>query len=114
MSPIYTTHMSRMDVDALRMFASCLEVGVSSCRAEEWFFEWIKRLSGEENGISEDWSVLKHIRRLLQIEWEVKVCHTYREANRCIDALAHIGCELRSSVIFYKLCPTQITHFFLW
>jgi hypothetical protein len=44
----------------------------------------------------------------------VKVCHTYREANRCIDALAHIGCELRSSVIFYKLCPTQITHFFFY
>jgi ribonuclease HI len=72
----------------------------------------IKRLSSEESGISEGRSVLKHIRRLLQLEWEVKVCHTYREANRCADALAHIGCELGSSVIFYESCPTQIMHFF--
>jgi hypothetical protein len=33
---------------------------------------------------------LKHIRRLLQMEWDVKVCHTYREANRYADAFAHI------------------------
>jgi L1 cell adhesion molecule like protein len=41
----------------------------------------IKRLSGEESGISECWSVLKHTRRLLQMDWDVKVCHTYREVN---------------------------------
>jgi L1 cell adhesion molecule like protein len=55
----------------------------------------IKRLSGEESNISEGWSMLKHIRRLLQMEWDVKVCHTYREANRCADALAHIEFYVR-------------------
>jgi hypothetical protein len=72
-----------------------------------------KRLSGEESGISEGWNVLKHIRRLLQMEWDVKACHIYREANRYVDTLAQIYCELVSSVIFYDSCPTQITHIFL-
>jgi hypothetical protein len=72
-----------------------------------------KRLSNEESGISEGWNVLKHIRSWLQIEWDVKVCHTYREANRYADAFAHIWCELGSSMIFYESYPTQITHIFL-
>ncbi|PNY06732.1 ethylene responsive transcription factor 1b [Trifolium pratense] len=73
----------------------------------------VKRLSSEECVITEGWSVLKHIRRLMQLEWEILVCHNYREANLCVDALAHIGCELGSYVIFYESCPTQITHDFL-
>jgi hypothetical protein len=43
----------------------------------------------------------------------VKVCYTYHEPNRSADALAHIGCELGSSVIFYESCPTQIMPIFL-
>jgi hypothetical protein len=52
------------------------------------------------------------LRRLLQLEWEVNVCHTYSEENQCV-ALVHIRCELGSSVIFYESCLTQITHIFL-
>ncbi|GAU35481.1 hypothetical protein TSUD_384360 [Trifolium subterraneum] len=51
----------------------------------------VKTLGNEECVITEGWSVLKHIRRLMKLEWEVLVCHTYREANRCADALAHLG-----------------------
>jgi hypothetical protein len=72
----------------------------------------IKGLSSEENNISEGCIVLKYIRRLLQLEWEMNVCHTYREKNQC-TALMHIRCELGLSVIFYVSCLTQITHIFL-
>jgi hypothetical protein len=49
----------------------------------------------------------------LQLEWELKVCHTYRETNRCVDVFARVGCEFGSSVNFYELYLTQITHIFL-
>jgi hypothetical protein len=48
-----------------------------------------------------------------KMEWNVKIYHTYHEANRCADALVHIGCELGYYVIFYESCPTQIMHIFL-
>jgi hypothetical protein len=28
----------------------------------------------------------------------------------CADALVHIGCDLKSFVMFYESCPTQIKH----
>jgi hypothetical protein len=28
----------------------------------------------------------------------------------CADALAHIGCELDNTLMFYEFCPTQIRH----
>jgi hypothetical protein len=37
----------------------------------------------------------------------------YREANICANALAHIGCYLRSNVIFYESSLTQILYVFL-
>jgi hypothetical protein len=30
----------------------------------------------------------------MNMEWEVKVSHTYRETNRWADALANIECSL--------------------
>jgi ribonuclease HI len=32
------------------------------------------------------WSLCKQIRRLLLWEWEVKIHHSYPEANMCVDA----------------------------
>jgi hypothetical protein len=54
----------------------------------------VVKMLGSEECVITDWSVLKHIRRLMKLKWEVLVCHTYREANRCVDALVHLGCEL--------------------
>ena len=59
------------------------------------------------------WSLCQKIRRFLQLEWEVKVCHTYREANLCVDALAKLGCSLGSTLICNESCPTQISHLLL-
>jgi len=59
------------------------------------------------------WSLCQKIRRLLHLEWEVKVCHTYREANLCVDALAKLGCSFGSTLICYESCPSQISHLFL-
>jgi hypothetical protein len=67
-------------------------------------------LRNKEGVCIDGWSLCNQIRRLLQLEWEVLVCHTYREANICVDALAHIVCGLDFNVMFYELCPTQMSH----
>jgi hypothetical protein len=44
----------------------------------------------------------------MELEWEVQIKHTYREGNSCADALAHMGSNLDSTVMFYECCPYQI------
>jgi ribonuclease HI len=55
-------------------------------------------------------NIVQRIRQLLQMEWEVKVQHSYREANNCADALANMGCRMGHGMMFYESCPTQISH----
>jgi len=45
--------------------------------------------SGKESNASGR-SLVQNIRQLLQINWEVKVKHSYREVNRCADVLVNI------------------------
>ncbi|KAK2381929.1 Polynucleotidyl transferase, ribonuclease H superfamily protein [Trifolium repens] len=56
-------------------------------------------------------SLLKSIRRLLELEWVVNFNHSYREANRCADALANLGCSLDNEIIFFNECPSHISKF---
>ncbi|KAK2426332.1 TMV resistance protein N [Trifolium repens] len=62
---------------------------------------------------AEDWSLCKKIWRLLEMEWKVRIRHTYREANRCVDVLAYMGCYLGSTIIIYESYPTQLSQFVL-
>jgi ribonuclease HI len=54
-------------------------------------------------------SLLKQIWRLLEMDWEVEVSHIYREANKCADALANIGCSLDYETLYYDVCPAQLS-----
>jgi 3-mercaptopyruvate sulfurtransferase SseA len=47
------------------------------------------------------------IRRLMDLDWEVVVKHSYREANKCADMLANIGCTLDSHIMYYESCPSE-------
>jgi len=44
------------------------------------------------------------------MDWEVKVRHSYREADSCTDTLANIGYSMRFILMTYESCPTQIRH----
>jgi hypothetical protein len=57
--------------------------------------------------------LLRNIRRLVALDWEVKVVHAYRESNQCADVLATIGCSLNKEIIFYPVCPIEIRNFLL-
>jgi len=56
--------------------------------------------------------LLTNIRSLLELNWEVRICHTFREANPCADALANLACD-GFSLIIYEQCPVQMRLCFL-
>ncbi|PNX83505.1 ribonuclease H, partial [Trifolium pratense] len=58
------------------------------------------------NGIS----LIRSICRLLDQVWEVKVAHSYREANSCADALANIGYSFHLNIVYFDECPNQVRH----
>jgi hypothetical protein len=58
--------------------------------------------------------LIKRIKGLLALNnWEVQISHVYREANRCADALANIGCSLDHNIIFYDTYPDIISDIML-
>jgi hypothetical protein len=52
-------------------------------------------------------ALVQKIRQMLALDWEVVVHHSYRESNKCADALANIGCKLGYGSVVYDRCPTQ-------
>jgi hypothetical protein len=47
------------------------------------------------------------------MNWEVQICHSYREANVCANALANIACDGGFTLMLYEHCPAQISVLFL-
>jgi hypothetical protein len=56
---------------------------------------------------------MNQIRRLLALDWEIKMGCMYREANRCADALANMGCHQEDGLIYYEHCPAQVSSLLL-
>lgn len=61
---------------------------------------WVRVfIPGKKEGCASSWSLVSKIRRLLQSDWEVKIYHVYREANKCADVLANMGCDLAGTEV---------------
>jgi hypothetical protein len=58
-------------------------------------------------------SLLKQIKKLLELDWIVEIYHSYREANKCADARATLGCSLSYDSVFYDSCPAIIRDLYL-
>jgi Na+-translocating ferredoxin:NAD+ oxidoreductase RNF subunit RnfB len=50
-------------------------------------------------------ALINQIQRLLNLEWEVVVKHTYCEANKYTKMLANIGCNI--DIMDYEVCPSE-------
>ena len=70
-------------------------------------------LSSSKIGTTTSRSLLQHIRRLLDMNWEVRICHSYREANACADALANIACDGGFILMLHEHQPIHIRMLFL-
>jgi ribonuclease HI len=53
--------------------------------------------------------IMKHIWRMMDRDWEVEVSHIYREANKCADTLAKVGCNLDLELQIFEICPFFLT-----
>jgi hypothetical protein len=56
--------------------------------------------------------LVNSIRRVLDDRWEVKIYHSYCEANKCADALANMSCILDCIIVFFESCPNSIKDVF--
>jgi 3-mercaptopyruvate sulfurtransferase SseA len=48
-------------------------------------------------------ALAKRIWKLLDMDWTIEISHTYREANKCADAMANLGCSLDYDIVFYDV-----------
>jgi ribonuclease HI len=58
------------------------------------------------------WSLVCRIRQLLERDWKIKIQHSYRETNKCVDMLANIKCDSREHLLYYESCPTYFNLLF--
>ena len=49
--------------------------------------------------------VVARIHDLLNCDWQVRICHIFRKANRSVDYLAIVGHSLNIGTIFYLFVP---------
>jgi ribonuclease HI len=68
----------------------------------------VQTLNSTNGGSVVGWRLVQEIRRLMALDWEIKVCHSYREANVCADALANMGCDHDPGLQIYNLCPSSL------
>jgi len=73
----------------------------------------VSNLVDGKGGSAMGLSLLTNIRSLLELNWEVHICHNFREANSCADALANLACDGGSSLIIYEQCHVQMRLCFL-
>jgi hypothetical protein len=52
---------------------------------------------------------MKYIWRILELDWKVEVSHTYRETNRCANALTNIGCSADYETLMDDVCPFHLS-----
>ncbi|KAK2422059.1 Polynucleotidyl transferase, ribonuclease H superfamily protein [Trifolium repens] len=73
----------------------------------------VQTLQSTRDGSVVGWRLIHEIRRLLAMDWEVKICHSYREANACADALANLGCDHGPGLHVYNQCPPRVSSLLL-
>jgi hypothetical protein len=53
-------------------------------------------------------NIMKKIRDLLKLNWEVRIRHIFWEGNRCADVLANLGCNPNVAWTSYQEAPPDL------
>ncbi|PNX54347.1 ribonuclease H [Trifolium pratense] len=72
----------------------------------------VQKLQSDKNGSVVGWRIIQEIKRLLAMDWEVKICHSYRESNACADLLANLRCDDEPGMRVYEQCPASLIHYY--
>ncbi|GAU17445.1 hypothetical protein TSUD_233230 [Trifolium subterraneum] len=70
----------------------------------------VKAITNSDNGSLRGRSLITKIKRLIDLEWEVVVHHSYSEANQYADVLANLGCSMGNGYVFFEVCLSQFSH----
>jgi ribonuclease HI len=89
------------------------QIGATKVRVHVDSSVVVQTLNNTNGGSVVRWRLVQEIRRLLALEWEIKVCHSYCEANMCADALANMGCDHGPRLRRYAQCPTRLSSLLL-
>ncbi|MCI33000.1 ethylene responsive transcription factor 1b, partial [Trifolium medium] len=73
----------------------------------------VQTLNSTNGGSIVGWRLVQEIRRLLALDWDIKVCHFYREANACADTLANMSCDHGLGLRLYDNCPSRMSSLLL-
>ena len=82
------------------MIANVIELNVDSLMV-------VNVLTQNGRGSPMGRSLVEKIRHMIDLEWDVVVKHSYREENRCLDALENYGCSLSGDIDFFDSCLSQ-------
>jgi hypothetical protein len=77
--------------------------------ASSWLFGGGFIIYSSKGCITAGLSLLNKIRRLLDLNSEIWVCHFYREVDICSDASANMKSDRDHVLMLYDHCPTQIS-----
>ncbi|GAU15206.1 hypothetical protein TSUD_09440 [Trifolium subterraneum] len=61
-----------------------------------------------KTGSAKAWSIIRRIKQLLAFNWNVRINHTYWEANRCADVLANMRCIAQHSLHVFDIPPPKV------
>jgi ribonuclease HI len=68
----------------------------------------VKSLQVRKNGSIMGCTLMKKIYKVLVEFQEVRITHVFREANRCADMLANMGCFNTDNIIYFEYPPTEV------
>jgi hypothetical protein len=60
----------------------------------------VRGIKGEEVGSARGRILLNRIRWPMNMDWNVRISHIYREANKVADAIASLGCSIQGLSYF--------------
>jgi hypothetical protein len=62
----------------------------------------VQTLQSDKDDNVVGWRIIHKIRRLLAMNWEVEICHSYCESNACADAIVNLECDHESGMHVYE------------
>ncbi|MCI38130.1 ribonuclease H protein, partial [Trifolium medium] len=97
-------------LDGLRL---AREQGITKLKVQADSRVVVQTLNSSNTGSTVGWRLIWEIRQLLALDWEIRIFHTYREANACADALASMGCDHGPGLRVYEQCPASFSSLLL-
>jgi ribonuclease HI len=72
----------------------------------------INSIKNGDGGNAMGYRLVQRIRQMLELNWEINISHSHREANRCADGLAELAFTLLDDFQFHDVCPEFIKGYF--